>query len=369
MRCVKPSDLEVCQWDPRDRWRRTLCSMFALVIGFLIIGVLSMAACEKSARTRADEPLMVMECRTEATCGDIMCDFPGTACFSGSDPRPGCRSSYECAVSSLDCDCSHTAPTCDALPTGACPGYGSSGDCELPGQICVYQSGEQCACLHEPDGPAWRCAAAPNSGCPPCTPSEGQRCGSGQVGLVCQYGICEADTFAALKCVSLDADREVFVWAPSLGAACPSICPREMPTIGSVCYVPDLRCLYGDDPRPMCRSGVRCSSEWYWWDPPEADPENCGELDPTACPAEPTAAGPCGPEGNVCTYPDGAQCACVGAAMGPEWQCAPPAAQGCPEAAPNEHHPCPGLEGLVCTYGLASAGTYVTVTCSDNVWQ
>lgn len=151
-------------------------------------------------------------------------------------------------------------------------------------------------------------------------------------------------------------------------------CPSAPPSHDALCTGFEGRtCEYGSDPRIYCRTSYTCvdmgAGGARWQDPggPDCPPPPVGD-----CPPTPTATGECKPDGLVCIYSEGAQCACSSCTGGPcgqiaYWACSPPPPTYCPGQAPNVGQAC-SEEGVVCNYGSCSGGTVAKRICQDGVW-
>lgn len=153
-------------------------------------------------------------------------------------------------------------------------------------------------------------------------------------------------------------------------------CPVQPPGSGATCSGLEGRtCEYGNDPRIYCRGYFMCvptgSGEPHWQDAgnPDCPPPPVGD-----CPPTPTVTGECQPDGLICIYSEGAQCACSACTGGPcgqtpYWACSLPPPTYCPGQAPNSGQACSEAdEGVVCDYGSCSGGTVAKRICQDGVW-
>ena len=145
------------------------------------------------------------------------CPMDGLKCRYGLDPRPNCRPYAGCGPTGGPWNCDATPLLrwlyynvfCDPIPNGVCPtSQDVTGACDTPGLICPFSDGAQCACVDSTMGPQWKCVSAPASGCPKTFPNEYEMCATALEGLVCTYGMCEANTFAELECTQDNVWRE-----------------------------------------------------------------------------------------------------------------------------------------------------------------
>jgi len=296
-------------------------------------------------------------------------------CIYGDDPRIGCRKIQ--FANGFGEHCWPVDPSCDPIPDGECPpAERAMGSCQPVGLICTYEDASQCACVARPDGPEWRCAPAPAQGCPTCLPLCNE-CPQELEGLRCTYGLCEAGTRHSMVCSELLTNSWWWTF-DTQQVPCAPECPASTPGESSPCPTDGLKCRYGDDPRPDCRPYALCGPTGGPWNC-DATPllrwlyynAFCDPIPNGVCPTSPNMSGACDPSGFICSFSDGAQCACVDSLMGPEWKCVPPPAPGCPKTFPNEYEMCATpLEGLVCTYGMCEANTFAELECTqDNVWR
>ena len=153
-------------------------------------------------------------------------------------------------------------------------------------------------------------------------------------------------------------------------------CPAEVPMPGSTCEPPSeptfpaqngATCVYGDDPRPECRTQATCTNEGSW----QITQPRCVEL--PDCPASPPQAGnECSNSNDQCFYDDGTRCWCSDCEGGspypicrtvnpPQWACQPPR-MDCPPIAPNAGDPCES-EGASC-----GPSCELEIICRDGRW-
>jgi len=141
-------------------------------------------------------------------------------------------------------------------------------------------------------------------------------------------------------------------------------CPEVEPIPDAPCSHLNMKCEYGDDPRPECRKRFGCLAAGpdplFWLQ--LAPDKPCDPLDSSACPIEPLDSTTCNSASSLCIYSDGRQCACFGT-----WSCVQPPDPPCPPIAPNYGFSCP-MEGLVCKYGDCAFGTAMVRYCSGGVW-
>jgi len=117
------------------------------------------------------------------------CSPVGQLCSYGTDARPTCRDTSQCASGQW----SNTHPTCPSLPGSDVCGTESPGSgqiCSDQGAVCPYPDGTQCGCsscegLCGPPPPHWQCDAPP-AGCPIALPNAGTTCS--KEGQQCTYG-------------------------------------------------------------------------------------------------------------------------------------------------------------------------------------
>lgn len=185
---------------------------------------------------------------------------------------------------------------------------------------------------------------APDQGCPACVPmypaNVRAACGSG--------GHCQA------------VERT-------------NVCPGTQPREGEACSGDaSLRCEYGNDPRPACRTHASCASGAWQIAisgcPPLPGPGVSG------CPAAPPDGGACQTDGLVCDMGDDTLCACSTCTGGPcslaaHWSCAgAPSTPGCPSRAPELGSACASDQN-VCTYGPSCVESVATRRrCDNGAW-
>lgn len=150
------------------------------------------------------------------------------------------------------------------------------------------------------------------------------------------------------------------------------VCPALQPADGGPCALePGLRCEYGDDPRPGCRTQATCSGTWSL---AVAGCPPLPGLGEGGCPATaPEIGSSCADDGLLCDAGGDSLCVCASClgpcSQFPVWTCsAPPGTAGCPPDAPHLGAPC-DTEGVFCGYGpmchpQASAGR----RCVEGAW-
>ena len=148
----------------------------------------------------------------------------------------------------------------------------------------------------------------------------------------------------------------------SASAGCPAAAP-----VGGTCTAAQqgLRCTYGTDVRPECRTDYTCTSGgWATTKNFCASAIDCGANAPTqgaACSTE----GVCVIGSEICVC---GSCWAGPCSTSPTWGCAqPPTTAGCPATVPNDGTACT-QEGLSCNYGLVCAGSGAVVDCKSGRW-
>jgi hypothetical protein len=153
------------------------------------------------------------------------------------------------------------------------------------------------------------------------------------------------------------------------------VCPSTAPLGGAPCTENGLRCSYGDDPYPYCRSELECRGET--WTEIAARAAYCDVPIDGRCPAErPKSGSACTVDalGTVpCAY-EAVSCRCgAGLLANPgdkgSWLCfGAPENLGCPALLPNLGEGC-AANGTECWYdpeGCLDSRLYLI--CQDGAW-